>query len=94
MSNAERIAQLEADMAQLTDVHRAVAARHDALFQVCKVMFALMSVDPALRARLLIAIYDETNERMEKAGFDDEYQQAVRAAIDELSGQILKEAGK
>jgi len=74
---------------KLTTAHRALAARTEALFQLSKVMFAIIPADKSTKTRLLTAVYDETNHHMEQAGFDREFQEDVRRSIDELANVIL-----
>lgn len=80
---------IDEEIEALTNAHRALAARHEALFQVCKVMFAMINADCALKERLLTTVYDATSDHMDTANFDADYQERVRAAIDELGAVIL-----
>lgn len=76
-------------MDRLENAHLALAARGEALFQVSKVMFAIIAADPVLKRRLMASVYDVTTEHMERLEFDDVHQSRVRAAIDELGRVIL-----
>lgn len=82
--------KLEQRIAALEDAHRALAARNEALTQICKVMLpiSLTEHQPMVR-RLLTSCYDITGEHMDKHGMDDEYQSMVRAAMDEISATLL-----
>jgi hypothetical protein len=83
MKLAERLDKLE-------DAHRALSARHDALFQICKVTLPIaLSSNGAMVRRLLTSCYDITTEHMDKDGKDDEYQSMVHAAMDELSNVLV-----
>ncbi len=74
----------------LEDAHRALAARHEALMQTCKVMLPIsLQQHPAMVRRLLTSCYDITGEHMDKHGMDDEYQGMVRAAMDEISAVLI-----
>lgn len=79
---------------RLEDAHRALAAQHTALMQVCRVMLPLIAADPAMVSRMLLAAYDSSNEHMDTSGMDDEYRTLVRASIDLLSRPILAAADK
>jgi hypothetical protein len=89
MGLEQRVSDLEEDFAMLTDKHREMYARYEGLYQVAKIMFFLIPGDEAAKKRLLISVYDATSEHMDKAGIDDETQQAVRASIDELTRVIF-----
>ncbi len=73
----------------LEQAHRAMHARHEALIMVCRVMLPLISAPAVLKQRLLTGAYDALNDHMQKAGFDEEFQQSARAAVDEISHTIL-----
>lgn len=80
---------------RLENAHRALAARNEAMFQVSKIVFPLIgTISPGTAKRLTTSIYDATNAHMDRLGFDDEYQQQVRNAMDELCGLILLAANK
>ncbi|MBZ0105421.1 MAG: hypothetical protein K8H84_07290 [Sulfuricella denitrificans] len=80
---------------KLTEAHRELAARTEALAQVAKVVYPLIGMThPGIAKRLITQIYDATNDHMERRGFDDEYQQWVRSAMDELCELILMAANK
>jgi hypothetical protein len=79
----------------LENAHRELAARNEALFQISKALFPIIaSLSPSIAKRLTTSIYDATNEHMDKAGMDDEYQQSVRDSMDELCELILIGANK
>jgi len=74
----------------LENAHRQLAARNEALMQICKVMLPLaLSSNQAMVRRLVTSCYDITNEHMDKSGMDDEFQTMVRRAMDELSSSLL-----
>ena len=77
------------DIDELIAAHRALAARSEAMFQVCKVMFAIIPAEKAVITRLLTSVYDATNVHMDKAGFDEAFQEDVRRSIDEIANVIL-----
>jgi hypothetical protein len=81
--------KLEQRIDALEDAHRALAARHEALMQICKVMLpiSLTAHQPMVR-RLLTSCYDITGEHMDKHSMDD-YQEMVRAAMDEIFAMLL-----
>lgn len=77
-------------MAAIEDAHRALMARHEALFQICKVMLPIaLSSNAKMVSRLLTSCYDITSEHMDKHEWDDEFQSMVRAAMDELSRVLI-----
>jgi len=76
----------------LEDAHRALAAEHVALLQICRAMLPLIDFDPAVVRKLLLAVYDTSSEHMDTRGHDAQYQQDVRDAIDLLSEPILAAA--
>lgn len=84
MCNPER---LEA----IAKAHRALAARHEALFQISKVMFALIPDVSGVRGRLLAAAKDATLLHMQMAGHDQEYCQLVQRSMAEIC-DLLKAA--
>lgn len=72
----------------LINAHRALAARQEALFQISKVMFALIPDGSGLKRRLLASANDAIQMHMQNAGHDQEYKQLVQSSMDELR-QIL-----
>jgi len=85
----KRPTRMQAKLDTLTEKHRNLAARHEALFQTSKVMFALMASVPDLKKALLDAAADATSAYLKASGCDDVYQKAARAALDELRSVAL-----
>lgn len=82
--------KLEQRLNTLEDAHRALAARNEALFQICRVILPIaVSSNQTMARRLLTSCYDTINEHMTNSGQDNEYQTMVRAAMDMLSRAIL-----
>lgn len=82
MKQNERLDALEA-------AHRALAARSEALFQVCKVTLPIaLASNPHMARRLLTVCYDATNDHMDRLGWDDDLQTQLREALDELSAVL------
>ena len=82
--------KLEERMAAIEHAHRVLAARHEALFQICKVMLPIaLSPNAKMVSRLLTSCYDITSDHMDKHGMDDEYQEMVRAEMDELAKILI-----
>lgn len=77
-------------MNELEAAHRALTARSEALFQVCKVTLPIaLSSNPNMVRRLLTSCYDATNEHMDKADWDADMQTMLRDAMDELSAVLV-----
>lgn len=76
----------------LENAHRALAARHEALLTCCRVMLPFIKVESSVKQRLMTSAYDAINAHMDMAMHDDEYQQLVRSAFDEIAGSILVSA--
>lgn len=73
----------------LENAHRALAAQHTALLEICRVLLPLIpapisSVQPAL-----VAAYKHCNEHMNKSHMDDEFQAMLRKWLDVLSTEVL-----
>src|SRR5574343_295499 len=82
--------KLERRIAALENAHRALAARNEALMQICKVMLPIsLNGQQAMASRLLTSCYDITGEHMDKHNWDAEMQGMVRAAMDEISDVLL-----
>lgn len=81
---------IEQRLDALEDAHRALAARNEALLQICKVILpiAAYSNQPMVR-RLLTSCYDITTDHMNNHGMDDDYQTMVRETMDEISNVLL-----
>lgn len=74
----------------LEDAQRIMSARNEALYMVCKLILpiALSERKDEVRAALT-SCYDTSNDTMDSQGMDDEYQEMMRAALDDLSTSIL-----
>lgn len=82
--------KLDERMEAIEHAHRALNARHEALFQICKVMLPIaLSSNAKMVRRLLTSCYDITSEHMDKHGMDEEYQSMVRAEMDELAKVLI-----
>ena len=74
---------------KLEGAHRALAARHEALMIVSRMFLPFINVSPSSKQQLTTKAYDVMNDLMEEHDFDDEYQEMIRASIDELTQTIL-----
>jgi hypothetical protein len=72
----------------LEDAHRALAAQHTALMEICRVMLPLIPLAPGLIQQALVQVYDRSNASMDAGGMDAEYQASVRKWLDILSDEI------
>jgi hypothetical protein len=84
MTTKERLDRLE-------NAHRGLHARHEALMVMCRMLFPLVKADPALKQQITTRAYDVLNELMDEHGFDDEFQEDVRSAMDQLTKSILSD---
>lgn len=76
-------------LTQLKDAHRALAAQHTALLEVCRAILPLIPAPPALVQQALVDVYDRSNARMDEGAMDAEYQAGVRKWLDVLSGELM-----
>lgn len=75
---------------ELEAAHRALAARSEALFQVCKVTLPIaLASQPHITCRLLTVCYDATNDHMDRLDWDEDMQTQLRDALDELSAVLV-----
>lgn len=81
--------EIEERMEKIEDAHRAMAAQHMALQQICLVMLPLISAPEPLIRNVLLLAYDNLTECMDNNGIDGIYQQDARAKIDALIAVIL-----
>lgn len=81
MTNTQRIALLET-------AHRAMHARLEATVMACRVMVPLMPGTHSIKQMLMTTAYDALNAHMERANFDQEFQQDARLAFDELFASL------
>lgn len=79
-----KIKELEDRLEQLVNAHRAAAARTEAVVMCCRVIFPFIKIAPDLRAKMMTIAYDGLTEHMSKKKFDQEFQQAARASIEEI----------
>jgi hypothetical protein len=82
MSTKERLAALE-------HAHRALHARHEALTIMCRILFPLINVSPALKRQMTTRAYDVMNDLLDERNLDENFQSIVREAMDELTNVIL-----
>jgi len=87
-----RLLELEDRLEELVNAHRELAARHEGLLCVSRLMFMLIPADKPLLQRLSLTAYDVLNERMDKKGYDDEFQTIARNEVDALFSRILGNA--
>jgi hypothetical protein len=80
---------IEDRLEQLEEAHRALAAEHTALLEICKIMLPLIPADPVRLGGMLTITHDTISSLMQERGIDAEYQSAVRKAFDILSARIL-----
>lgn len=85
---------IEKRLNALEDAHRALAAQHTALIEMCKIMLPFISADPVYLRNVLTISYDTIGKLMEESGQDDEYQADVRRWFDVLSRRVLEGANK
>lgn len=77
---------------RLEDAHRALAAQHTALLQVCRAMLPLIPANHALARMVLVVARDTTIEHMDTSNMDPAYQAMQREAFDLLLNPILAAA--
>lgn len=85
---------IEERLDQLEDAHRALAAEHTALLEICKIMLPLIQPDLVRLRGVLTITHDTLSELMQAHGQDTEYQADVRRAFDVLAARILGVASK
>lgn len=88
----DRLEELEARLDELEEMHNQLGARFRAVSTVCRAVFPLIEIDPALLTRLAASSYDITQEQIEAEEMDEAYQKVVRTALDQLWGSMLKAA--
>lgn len=72
-------------LTQLEDAHRALAAQHVALLELCRAILPLMSFPAKELGQALAEVTDRTNKHMAAAAMDAEYQTEVRKWLNVLS---------
>ncbi|MDN4057143.1 hypothetical protein QPK31_02785 [Massilia sp. YIM B02769] len=76
-------------MTNLENAHRALAAQHTALLEVCRVLLPLIPTPPELVGQALDNARDHCNAHMDECQMDDEYQARLRKWLDILSSEVL-----
>jgi hypothetical protein len=84
-----RIEEVETKLDEMIEKHRALAARTEALFETCKIMFALIPAPLPMTRHLLQSLHRVTLHQMNHEGRDLEYQLLVEAALEELQAVAL-----
>ena len=74
---------------QLETAHRALAAQHTALLEVCRVLLPLIPAPITSIQKALVSAYDHCNEHMDAGGMDDEFQAMLRKWLDILSAEVV-----
>jgi len=73
----------------LENAHRALAAQHTALLEVCRVLLPLIPAPAASIQRAFVTAYDHCNTHMDEGDMDDEFQAMLRKWLDVLSSEVL-----
>lgn len=76
-------------LTQLEDAHRALAAQHTALLEVCRAILPLIPAPPALVQEALVEVHDRCYAGMVAAGMDADYQASVQRWLDVLSDALI-----
>jgi len=76
-------------LTNLENAHRALAAQHTALLEVCRVLLPLIPAPVCSVQTVLVAAYDHCNEHMDTGQMDDEFQTMLRKWLDVLSSEVL-----
>lgn len=82
---------MRARLAKLETAHRALAAQHTALLEVCRVLLPLIPAPRPSVHQALAAAYDHCNAHMDAGQMDDEFQAKLRKWLDVLSSEVLAE---
>lgn len=80
---------MRARLAKLETAHRALAAQHTALLEVCRVLLPLIPAPRPSIQQALLAAYDHCNAHMDAGQMDDEFQATLRRWLDTLSAEVL-----
>lgn len=80
---------MRARLAKLETAHRALAAQHTALLEVCRVLLPLIPAPRPSVQQALVAAYDHCNAHMNESQMDDEFQARLRKWLDTLSAEVL-----
>lgn len=81
--------ELEARLAKLEKDFAGLAAEHDALWQICHIMFSVIPLPDELLEPLLTLSYDNLAQRLIAGECSDDHQRATLANHDALSAAIL-----
>jgi hypothetical protein len=76
-------------LTNLENAHRALAAQHAALLEVCRVLLPLIPAPQSLVQQALVAAYDHCNTHMDEGQMDDEFQTRLRKWLNVLSTEVL-----
>lgn len=74
---------------ELENAHRALAAQHTALLEVCRVLLPLIPASTDSVQRALVSAYDHCNAHMDEGRMDEEFQAMLRKWLDILSAEVL-----
>jgi hypothetical protein len=88
----DKIVEVETKLDELIEKHRALAARHEALFQTSKILIGLIDAPLPLLLGLMKSLERATLQHLNQAATDGEYQMMVEAALEEL--QAVAEAAR
>ena len=80
---------MRARLARLETAHRALAAQHTALLEVCRVLLPLIPAPAASVQHALVTAYDHCNAHMDEDRMDEEFQAMLRKWLDVLSAEVL-----
>lgn len=80
---------MRARLVQLETAHRALAAQHTALLEVCRVLLPLIPAPAASIQRALVTACDHCNTHMGESQMDDEFQAMLRKWLATLSAEML-----
>jgi hypothetical protein len=75
-------------LTRLEDAHRAMAAQHTALLEICRALLPLIPAPPEIVQQALVEVYDRSNRHMDRAAMDEEFQKAIRKWLDVLSAEV------
>jgi hypothetical protein len=81
----ERTVSEQIDLQELIAAHRNLAARHEALFQMSKAMFAILPASVLLKMQTGDLVRQVVQAEQRNEPFDDQYRSVVMQAIDELA---------
>jgi hypothetical protein len=73
---------------RLEDAHRALAAQHTALLEVCRIFLPLISAPATLIDEALAKVRDRSAGYMTHPVMDEEYRASIQKWFDTLSAEI------